>query len=104
MHTLFALLCLLGYAVTIVATFVAGLLRGPPDDIRRHLRHISRLGLIAGCAFSIARLLWPLDLHAEWEQAVLAISLAIIMVLRADSEVRRQRVEAANALHRLAKP
>jgi len=96
MHIVYALLCLAGYFVAIGATLAAWLLSERPRVLRDHVLQLSRLGLISGCAFSIARLLWPLNLNATFEQALLAVSLAVVMVLRADSEVKRQRGQCSS--------
>jgi len=91
MSLTFALLALAGLFVTICATVAADLLRGRPTELRWHIRRLARAGMVAGGLFMIARILSRQQLTADPELALLAVSLAVVMALRAHSEIRRQR-------------
>lgn len=94
MHTVFGYAAIVGFLVAFLATIAADLFRGRPEDIRWHLRKVLRFIMAGSCAFSVARLLWAPAISTTPEHAVLALSLAGVMVLRAQSELRRQRAES----------
>lgn len=95
MSTTYALLAVAGLFVTICATVAADLLRGRPTELRWHIRRLARALMVVACLCLIARILTRPLLYADPEMALLAVSLAVIMAMRAHSEIRRQRGEVA---------
>lgn len=81
-----------GATLTAVACLVANLMSDKPDTWRSHLKGLARLGVIAACVCSVARVMSAGDAPAP-ERVLLMWSLAVLYLTQIKCEAVRQEVD-----------
>ena len=94
MSQTYAILSVLGFSVAAVATLATMALRGRPTEWRWRVRQLSRFGIFCACVGAVMRITQHPDPVATGDQALLALSLGVMMMARAHSEIRRHFIEA----------
>lgn len=81
-----------GASITAVACLMTNLMSGKPGTLRANLRGFARLGIIAACVLSVARVLATGDSPSP-ERVLLMWSLAVLYLTQVRCEADRQGAE-----------